>query len=99
MKQILRICALFLALCLLTGAMTSCFTLARLTDLLPQETQTGTGGEGETEEDGKGSVSAVPNRLLYTLDTQYLEDFYALLEECNSLTLIGTDTAAIEAAW
>ena len=99
MKQILRICALFLALCLLTGAMTSCFTLARLTDLLPQETQTGTGGEGETEEDGKGSVSAVPNRLRYTLDTQYLEDFYALLEECNSLTLIGTDTAAIEAAW
>jgi len=99
MKQILRICALFLALCLLTGAMTSCFTLARLTDLLPRETQTETRGEGETEEDGKGSVSAAPNRLRYTLNEAYVESFYALLEDCETLTLAGTDVLAIEAAW
>ena len=100
MRYTLRILSLLLSFCLIMGTCTSCMTLIRFVDWLPEESDGGSLDGNDTGESGTpGSGSLFSDRLTYTLDTQYVEDFYALLDTCESLTLIGTDVAAIEAAW
>ena len=102
MKHSMRTLALLLVLCLLVGSLSSCFTFSDWVEPLPElETELGSDSTEESGADDKdpSNPSGLPSVLAYDLTRGYVVDFIDHLETCEELTLAGTDTDAIEAAW
>ena len=98
MKYILRLMALLLTLCLLVTSLSSCLAYIRIMEVLSEETEAAEGGDGGEENQPDADANVNPY-LQFTLTEDDEIRFYELLEKCEELTMVGTDSASIERAW